>query len=607
MPGRKSEMQANIYPLDNPVNKIVEVSGSKSYTNRALIIATLAKGVSTLTNCSDSDDSLLMTKLLKKLGVKIISEGNEIKVYGTDGKFNGFNGTINVRDAGTVMRFFIALCCIIPGEIILKGTKRMHQRPVKGLVDTLIQLGADISYMEEDGFPPVKIKGGKVRGGKVKMDASQSSQFVSALLMIAPALSSGLDITIQGEMVSGPYIDMTLNVMRNFGIAVKLERHHQYIVNGKQGYNAGQYYIEADASGSTYFLGIAAITQSTVRVSNLSPLSLQGDVRFTDLLLKMGCNVKIDSDRNYMEVTGVKELKPIEADMKDMPDAAPALAVVTSFAKGTSIIRGLKNLELKESKRLSVLQEEMTKMGIRCHSDGEQITIEGGNPKGAFIHTHNDHRIAMAFAMAGTRVDGFQIESPKVVKKSFPNFWDRLREIGTKVEIEKRTPNIVLIGFMGAGKTTVGKLLAKKLQLGILETDTEIIKHSRYKSVNEIFNKKGEAFFRELEHEVILSFAEKSNHIISCGGGVINNPANIKALKKNGKIIYLSAYFETIVKRLHGQHSRPLFQNKENAKKLCLQRLPLYKNYADEVIKTDNLTPEEVAESIVKLIVSNAR
>lgn len=584
---------ARVHPLTEPIRAQINIPGSKSYTNRALIIASLAEGVSTLSGYSRSNDSFLLIKILKRLGVGILLDGNTITVKGDGGKFKEFNGKINVEDAGTAMRFLTALCCLIPGEIILEGSQRMHQRPIKGLVDALLQLGVNITYLGESGFPPIKIKGGNLHGGKVAIDASLSSQFISALMMIAPSLPSGLEITVTGEIASTPYIDMSISVMKHFGASIE-QKPGKYFIKGGSAYTSANYIIEGDASSASYFFALAALTQSTIRVKNLSPSSLQGDVMFVNLLEQIGC--KVVKAENYIEVSGTKELCSISVDMKDMPDVAQTLAMVAAFAKGKTILTGLKNLEIKETKRLTAIQKELTKIGIACESDGEQITIQGGNPKGALIHTYNDHRMAMAFAIAGARVKGLFIESPEVVKKSFPDFWNTLKEIGVKVDIEKAVNNIVVIGFMGAGKTTISKLLGNKSGLKVIETDDEIIKRSGFESVKEIFDKKGETYFREIENKVIADCAGKSNCIISCGGGVIANIENVRLLKESGKIIFLSASFETILKRLKHQDSRPLFNH--GAKELYQKRLPLYKSCADKIIVTDSLKPEEVAEQI---------
>lgn len=594
----KFKSVAHIEPLRENLTAAVVVPGSKSYSNRALIIAALANGKSILSGCSSSNDTQILIRALQQLGMYIVCNRDEISIMGNSGRFNPFYGTIEVEDAGTVMRFLTALCCIVPGEIILKGSARMHERPIKGLVDALLQLGADIEYMGKNGFPPLKIRGGKLHGGKVEIDASQSSQFISALMMISPMIDSPLEIILTGGISSAPYIGMTISIMQHFGALIRQER-EKYLVS-KNKYSATNYIVESDASSAAYFFALAAITQSTIQVDHISYESLQGDIKFVDLLEQMGC--KVSRSISSIRVTGPQELKAIIADMKNMQDVAQTLAVVAAFAKGTSILKGLKNLELKETNRLTALQKELTKMGIECTTDGEQIRIVGGSPRGAFINTYNDHRMAMSFAIAGARIGNMQIESPEAVKKSFPDFWDMLKNTGMQVNITTRSLPIILIGFMGAGKTTVGKLLSKKLQLPLWETDEEILQRSGFKSIPEIFEIKGESFFRELEKEVLYDLSEKSNGIISCGGGVIISAENREILKKNGNIIFLSASFETITERIHHEISRPLFKGIEKAKELYSMRLSLYQDCADEIIATDNMSPEEIANSIISKI-----
>lgn len=597
---RRQKNKARVYPLTHPIKADIVVPGSKSYTNRALIIASLANGKSTLSGCSNSNDSLILVKSLQQLGIDIIRDENKITITGNGGKFKEFHGTINIGDAGTAMRFVTALCCLVPGEITLEGSARMHERPIKGLVDALLLLGANIEYVGEFGYAPLKIKRGKLHGGKVTIDSSLSSQFLSALLMIAPMLDSPLEIILNGAITSAPYVDMTISAMQHFGASVTNETNRYSVYNSP--YMPADYIVEGDVSSASYFFALAAITQSTIRVNSISALSQQGDVRFVDLLEQMGCMVK--KSENYIEVTGPKELQSIHADMKDMQDAAQTLAVVAAFAKGTTVMKGLKNLQLKETKRLTALQKELTKMSIECSTDGEQLIIQSGNPKETFIHTYNDHRMAMAFAIAGTHIDDLKIESPEVANKSYPDFWETLRKIGVRIDIEK-SHKIVLIGFMGAGKSIIGKLLAESLQLPLIETDDEIIKRSGLNSVNEIFEKKGETYFRALEKEVLQNLSRQSNCIISCGGGAIVHSENIEALKENSTIIFLSASFETIANRIKEEGTRPLFNDIEKARQLYIQRQPFYGKYADEVIETDNFSPEEIAESIVKMLTSD--
>ncbi len=590
---------ATIHPLNGAIKAQIIVPGSKSFTNRALIIASLANGTSTLSGYSNSNDSLLLINILKQLGIDISIENDLITIKGNGGKLKEFNGKINVEDAGTVMRFLTALCCIIPGEIILDGSSRMHQRPIKGLVDALKQLGADITYLGEDGYPPLKIRGGLLHGGKVQMDASKSSQFISALLMIAPTLNSDLEIVSEGEIASAPYIEMTISTMKQFGVNVEINA-GKYSIKAGSGYTPPSYLVESDASSASYFFALAAITQSTIRVINISPLSLQGDIKFVDLLEQMGCQVT--KGENFIEVTGTNELHGITTNMKDMQDVAQTLAVVAAFADGDTTITGVKNLEIKETKRLTTLQKELLRMGIKSTIGANHVMIKGGQPHGALIRTHSDHRMAMAFAIAGAKIPGMQIECPEVVTKSFPEFWQKLGETGVKIQRVEEPMNIVLIGYMGAGKTTVAELLSQQAGLPLIETDSETLALSGLGSISEIFEQKGETYFRELEKKAVKEASLKTEVIISCGGGVVMSYENIAALRKFGKIIYLAASFDTIKQRLNNTDSRPLFKDEFMAQLLYQIRLPLYTQYADEVIQTDKLSPAEILSIIASKI-----
>ena len=422
----------SIYPIDKPIQATVKVPGSKSYTNRALVIAALANGVATISGASDANDTRILIRLLDRLGVEIIERDGIIEVRGNGGKFEEFNGALNVEDAGTVMRFLTALCCLVPGEIILGGSDRMNQRPIKELVNGLKKLGAEIAYTENDGFPPIKINGGTVNGGPVHINGNVSSQFISALLMIAPLLARDTEIHISGEQVSEPYIDMTVSVMKQFGVNMdKSEKY--YSINSNQQYQSCKFQVESDASSASYLFAIAALSQSKIEVTNLSDKSLQSDIRFADILEEMGC--KVDKLLSSITITGCKELKAVKVNMQDLPDTAQTLAVLAAFAKGETVITGLKTLQHKESKRLTVLQKELSKMGVKCEVGSDYIKITGGNPKGALIETYNDHRMAMAFAVAGVKIQGIVIESPQVVKKSFPSFWETLKVMGINIDI----------------------------------------------------------------------------------------------------------------------------------------------------------------------------
>lgn len=387
--------------------KIIEVPPSKSYTNRALILACLAEGVSVIKNYSKSNDSLVLIKALKDLGVEIKQEETKLYVKGTKGVFKPFFGFLNVGEAGTVYRFLTGLSVLIPGKIEFIGSQKLISRPIAELKKALLEI--------EKGY--VAIKG------------NISSQFISSLLMIAPVLSQGLRIKVIGDMVSYSYIEMTMETMKKFGIEVYEDKKNQEFFVPHQKIKSTEFLVEGDASGASYFFGIAALTGKTVRIININPLSKQGDIKFPDLLEEMGCLVKKNFQENWIEVKGSQKLRAIETDMRMMPDTAQTLAVISAFAKGKTKINGLSTLKYKETDRLLALKNELQKMEIKTEITDDSITIFGGNPKPAVIETYNDHRMAMSFAIAKAKIPEIEIRNPQVVSKSFPNFWEKFNQV----------------------------------------------------------------------------------------------------------------------------------------------------------------------------------
>ena len=403
--------------------KTVTIPGSKSFSNRALIMASLANGESILTGISTCDDTRYLIKALKKLGIVFKKSGDELTVYGNGGNFKQFKGRIDIGIAGTTSRFLASFCSLIPGQVILDGVHSIRKRPIGKLVNALKNLGAEIDYLKKVGCLPLKIKGGSVKGGTVEMDGSISSQFFTSLLLIAPCLKNGLKIKVKGKQISQSYIDMTIQSLKQHGVTVKNKNYKEYIVEKTEKYKTVNYNIEGDGTGATYFWGLAAITGKTIKTKNISPASLQGDIKFVDALKKMGCKVVKNKKEGWIEVTGTKNLKAININMENMPDAAQTLAVVAAFAKGTTKITGLQTLKIKETDRLEALKIELAKMDIKIITTNNSIEVHGGKPKGAIIDTYNDHRMAMAFAIAGDKVPGIKICNPEVVSKSFPEFW----------------------------------------------------------------------------------------------------------------------------------------------------------------------------------------
>jgi len=401
----------------------VIVPGSKSYSHRTLIAAGLADGVSMVYNLLDAEDVRLTRAAFSMMGVGIRQQDDHLVVTGVSGRPKAAAENIYLGNSGTSMRLLTAVAALGRGEYLFYGTDRMHQRPISELTDALAELGVDAVCVNQNGCPPVRVSGGGIRGRRVSVDCSKSSQYLSALLMIAPCTEKGLDITVSGGPVSKPYIDMTVDIMEKFGIRVKRDGYVNFSVPGGQAYRSGSHTVESDASAAGYFWAAAAITQSRIKVLGTSRFSRQGDARFVDLLKDMGCSVIYEKDG--IAVSG-NRLSGISADMSDMPDMVPTLAVVAAFASGTTFIQNVAHLAVKESDRLRAVATELTRMGIRVEQTDSGLVIYGGMPKGARIKTYDDHRIAMSFALAGLRVPGMEIENPGCVEKSFPGFWEKL-------------------------------------------------------------------------------------------------------------------------------------------------------------------------------------
>lgn len=427
-----------LWPATKPVGIARPVPGSKSITNRALVLAALAPGVSELHKVSLSNDSRFLIAALKNLGVRVDCQDDVARVHGKGTSFDPYRGTVDVGAGGTTIRFILPLCALAHGaEIVLEGTERLHERPIGDLVGALNALGADIQYQGRFGCPPLLVKGSdRLAGGSVSIGGSVSSQFLSSLLMIGPALPKGLTVKVQGEQVSKPYVDMTLALMGAFGVEVQREGYDTFSIPPGCQYSPSTYRVEGDASGATYLWGLAAVSGGQVRVRNIALKSVQGDMRFTNVLESMGCAVIRGSDDHgdYVEVQGPKDLRSVEVDLEDMPDTAQTLAVVAACAKGTSVLTGLQTLRVKETDRIEALVTELGKVGIRAESGPDSLVVHGGSPSAARIATYEDHRMAMSFALLGSVTPGIVIEDPAVVQKSFPDFWDTLESCGVRVE-----------------------------------------------------------------------------------------------------------------------------------------------------------------------------
>jgi 3-phosphoshikimate 1-carboxyvinyltransferase len=407
------------------VSATLTLPGSKSYTHRALMAAALAAGESVLTNALAAEDTELTAAALAQLGAGIDWQGTTIRVMGRGGRWRPAPRPIYLGNSGTSMRFLTALAALGEGEYLLTGTERLCQRPLGELLEALRQAGVRAVSERGDGCPPVRVTGG-LTGGRTQLSGSISSQYLSALLFIGPLAPKGLKIDITGELVSRPYVDLTLEVLGNFGISYYREGYRYFELPGGQSYLPRDYEIEADASSASYFWAAAAVTGGRVTITNLSLESSQGDAAFPEVLERMGCAV--ESTPAGLTVRG-GPLQGVTVDMGTMPDLVPTLAVLAAFAAGDTVITGVAHLRHKESDRLAAVATELAKLGIEARETPDGLVIRGGAPQGAVIHTYNDHRIAMSFAVAGLKIPGVVIEDPECVAKSFPDFWQFFKQL----------------------------------------------------------------------------------------------------------------------------------------------------------------------------------
>lgn len=424
-----------IHPLSQPLSATVRVPGSKSLTNRALLIASLVKGTTHLTNTLFSDDSRYFAKALQTLGFEVLlDEANySMTVTGMGGKIPAKKAELFIGNAGTAARFLSAFFTLGNGEYILDGEPRMRERPIGDLIDALHQLGVEVEA--KNNCPPVEIFAKGLPGGKTIIAGDISSQFLSALLMVAPYAQSEIEITLSTELNSKPYVDMTIAIMKDFGVEVERQDYKSfkipitnYELRNTQSVIRNSYAIESDASAASYFFAAPAICGGTVKVENISRKSVQGDIAFLDVLKQMGCQVTEGQD--FIEVTGTEALIGVDIDMRDIPDTAQTLAAVAPFASSPTRIRGIASARVKETDRVSATCTELARLGVSVeeHEDGMTIhPVEKMRP--AVVQTYNDHRMAMAFSLIGLRFDGVTIENPACVSKTFPNFFDVLETL----------------------------------------------------------------------------------------------------------------------------------------------------------------------------------
>ena len=424
-----SPPEIEIQTATGPLKATVRPPGSKSITNRALICAALAKGNSTLRGALDSEDTQVMIAGLRSLGIEVqaTDSGRTLQISGCGGAIPADQAEIHVGNSGTTIRFLTALVTLGNGNFRLVGIPRMRERPISDLADALNQLGASISCESPDGCPPVAVKAEGLKGGVVSIRGNISSQYLSGLLMATPYAADAVTINVEGTLVSVPYVEMTLAVMKSFGVEVSHEASYSQISLAEtSGYTGCEYNVEPDASAASYFWAAAAIAGGTVAVEGLNRCSLQGDVAFVDCLKQMGCQVTENSDN--ITVTG-GELRGIDVDMNGISDTVQTLAVVALYAKGPTRIRNVGHIRHKETDRIAAVATELRKLGAEVVEHETGLEIQPAERKAAAIDTYNDHRMAMSFALAGLKIPGIVINDPGCTVKTYPEFFEDLQSI----------------------------------------------------------------------------------------------------------------------------------------------------------------------------------
>lgn len=413
-----------IQPLSR-LDAEVLVPGSKSLTARALVIGALASGETRLRNRLDAEDTTYMAHGLEAFGVKLVEEPEALLIRGTGGRLSAPRVPVFLGGAGTAVRFLTTVAGLCHGRVVIDGNPRMRERPIQDLLEALSPLGIRAHALNGNGCPPVTITGGHFEGGKARLRGSTSSQFLSSVLLCSPYGRRGVELEVTETLVSRSYVDLTMDIMRDFGVPVTHEDYRVFQVPPGP-YSGREYVIEGDLSSASYFFAAAAVTGGRIRVKGINPSTQQGERGFLDILDTMGCRVSYEN--GSVEVIG-GPLRAVTVNMKTMPDSVQTLAVVAAFAEGTTHISGIGHLRHKETDRLASLRREVEKLGVRAVAGEDWLAVRGGRPTGAEIDTYGDHRMAMAFAVAGLHVPEIVIRDPSCVNKSFPGFWALLEEL----------------------------------------------------------------------------------------------------------------------------------------------------------------------------------
>ena len=418
-----------IQPIRKPIDATIKVPGSKSYTNRALLVAALAHGASTITGALFSDDTRYMCNALQKLGVEIDADEEQTRfdVRGNGGDIPVSSAELYIGNSGTTSRSLTAYVSLGRGRFVIDGDEPMrHGRPISDLLDALTQIGVSARSQFGNGHLPVIIEANGLEGGKTRLDVSKSSQFLTALLLIAPSAKNDVEIEVVGDREM-PYIDITLSVMEAFGVQVVSEGYQYFRIEGGQRYQPRIYNVEPDASNASYFFAAAAITGGRVTVQHLHLDSMQGDIQFVRILERMGCQVTVSD--SGITVTGPRQLNGVDVDMRTISDTSLTLAAIAPFADSKVTIRNIEHTRWQETDRIHAMVTELRKLGVTVveHQDGLEISPAPITP--AAIDTYEDHRMAMAFSLVGLKASGIRINDPDCVSKTFPTYFQVLQRL----------------------------------------------------------------------------------------------------------------------------------------------------------------------------------
>lgn len=408
---------------------IVRLPGSKSISNRVLLLASLAEGETDVTGLLDAEDTRVMREALARLGVALTEHAKGIKVRGVGGPFRAKKADLFLGNAGTALRPLTAALALSGGDYFVSGVARMHERPIADLVDALRSVGARIDYREKNGYPPLMIHPGKVNVARpVAVRGDVSSQFLTALLMALPLTGKPAIIEVQGELTSKPYVEITLNVMQRFGILVERSGWTRFVIPSADYLSPGEIFVEGDASSASYFLAAGALGGGPVRVAGVGRGSIQGDVRFAEVLQAMGARVTMGD--GWIECSGDGKLRAIDMDLNHIPDAAMTAAVLALFADAPTTLRNIASWRVKETDRLAAMATELRKLGATVEEGPDQLRITPASVKpGVAIDTYDDHRMAMSFSLVALAGVPVRINDPQCVAKTFPDYFRELETI----------------------------------------------------------------------------------------------------------------------------------------------------------------------------------